>query len=72
MEQLQAMLNAVKKNNVRTVTGVVARWNPIVQTIKNLLANDFFGKIYYVEANYQSNISSWWSGWDWARRKTRV
>lgn len=69
LEQLQAMLNAVKKNNVRTVTGVVARWNPIVQTIKNLLANDFFGKIYYVEANYQSNISSWWSGWDWARKK---
>jgi len=69
VQQLRSMLEAVRRNNVKTVTGVVARWNPIVQTIKNLLANDFFGKIYYVEANYQSHISSWWSGWDWARRK---
>jgi len=69
LEQLHSMLDAVKRNKVKTVTGVVARWNPIVQTIKNLLANNFFGSIYYVEANYQSHISSWWSGWDWARRK---
>jgi predicted dehydrogenase len=69
LEQLQNVWKAVKKNNVKTVTGVVARWNPIVQTIKNLLANDFFGDIYYVESDYQSQISSWWSGWSWARKK---
>ena len=69
LEQLKAMRDAVRKNRVKTVVGVVARWNPIVQTIKNLLANDFFGSIYYVESDYQSHVGSWWSGWDWARRK---
>jgi predicted dehydrogenase len=69
LEQLKAMGDAVKRNRVKTVVGVVARWNPIVQTIKNLLAKDFFGSIYYVEADYQSHITSWWSGWEWARKK---
>jgi len=69
LEQLRAMRDAVRKSRVKTIVSVIARWNPIVRTIKNLLADDALGKIYYVETNYQSHITSWWSGWEWARRK---
>ena len=69
LEQLKAMRDAVRKARVKTIVSVIARWNPIVQTIKNLLADDALGKVYYVETNYQSHITSWWSGWEWARKK---
>jgi predicted dehydrogenase len=69
LEGLKAMRDAVRKNKVKTVVSFILRWNPIVETVKEMMANDFFGKVYYVEADYQSHISDWWSGWDWARRK---
>jgi predicted dehydrogenase len=69
LEQLKAMRDAVRKARVKTIVSVIARWNPMVQTIKNLLADDALGKIYYVETNYQSHITSWWSGWEWARKR---
>jgi len=69
LEQLKAMRDAVRKSRVKTIVSVIARWNPIVQTIKSLLADDVFGKVHYVETNYQSHITSWWSGWEWARKK---
>lgn len=69
LEQLRAMRDAVRKSRVKSIVSVIARWNPIVCTIKNLLADDAFGKVYYVETNYQSHITSWWSGWEWARKK---
>lgn len=69
LEGLKAMRDAVRKANVKTVVSFVLRWNPCVETVKSMIANDFLGKIYYVEADYQSRIGSWWSGWDWARRK---
>lgn len=69
LEGLKAMRDAVRKAGVKTVVSFVLRWNPIIETVKSMLAEDFFGKVYYVEADYQSHISSWWSGWDWARRK---
>jgi len=66
---LKAMRDAVRKSKVKTVVSFVLRWNPCVETVKSMIADGFLGKIYYVEADYQSRIGSWWSGWDWARRK---
>ncbi|MEM3608126.1 MAG: Gfo/Idh/MocA family oxidoreductase [Candidatus Bathyarchaeia archaeon] len=69
LEGLKAMRDAVRKARVKTVVSFVLRWNPCIETVKSMIADDFLGDVYYVETDYQSHISDWWSGWDWARRK---
>ena len=67
---LRATRDAVSKARVKTVVGFVLRWNGIIETIKNLLSKNFFGDVYYVEADYQSHA---WEPvaerWEWMRRK---
>ncbi len=69
LEGLKAMRDAVRKAKVKTVVSFVLRWNPLVWTVKNLIADDALGKVYYVECDYQSHLGDWWSGWHWARKK---
>lgn len=69
LDEMKAMQEAVTKANVKTVVSFVLRWNPLISTLKSLIADGMFGKVYYVEADYQSNISSWWTGFAEARRK---
>lgn len=67
LDEMRAMREAVRKAGVKTVVSFVLRWNPFFQTIKSLIADGAFGKIYCVETDYQSNIAGWWSGWEDAR-----
>ncbi len=69
LDGLKAMRDAVRKANVKTVVSFCLRWNPVVETVKTMLADDFFGQVYYIEADYQSPIGTWWSGWEWGRKK---
>lgn len=69
LEEMRAMREAVKKAKVKTVVSFVLRWNPLFQTIKRLVSDNAVGEIYYVETDYQSNIASWWSGFEVARKK---
>ena len=69
MEELVSMRDAVRKAGVKTVVSFVLRWNPLFETIKSLIADGAFGKIYYVEADYQHHIASWWTGFEDARKK---
>jgi len=69
LEGLKTMRDAVRKARVKTVVGFVLRWNPMIETIKSMLADDIFGKVFYVDLDYQSHISSWWRGWEWGRKK---
>ncbi len=69
MEEIKSILDAVKKAGVKTIVSFVLRWNPLFQTIKKMIADDALGNLYFVETDYQSNIASWWSGFEYARRK---
>ncbi len=69
LAEMQAMRDAVSKAAVKTVVSFVLRWNPLFETLKSLIADDALGKIYYVETDYQSNVASWWSGYEDARKK---
>jgi len=69
LEELWVMRDAVRKAGVKTVVSFVLRWNPLFETLKSLIADDAFGKIYYVEADYQHHIASWWTGYEDARKK---
>jgi predicted dehydrogenase len=71
VDEMRAMREAVCKAGVKTVVCFVLRWNPLFQTLKSLVADGAFGKIYYVETDYQSNIASWWSGWEEARTREK-
>jgi len=69
LEGLRKMRDAVRRAKVKTVVSFVLRWNPLVETVKSLIADDVFGRIYYVECDYQSHLGDWWSGWHWARKR---
>jgi predicted dehydrogenase len=69
LEEMRAMRDAVRKAGVRTVVSFVLRWNPLFETLKSLIADDAFGEIYCVEADYQHHIASWWTGYEDARKK---
>jgi len=69
LEELKAMRDAVRKNKVKTLAGFVLRWNPLFETIKAMIADDALGNVYYVEADYQSHLGGWWSGWETVRPK---
>ena len=66
--EMRAMREAVHKAGVRTVVSFVLRWNPLFETIKAMVADDALGDVFYVEADYQHDIASWWTGWDEARK----
>ena len=61
--ELRRMRAAVRRAGVKTVVSFVLRWNPLFRTLKSMIADKALGKVYYVEADYCSQIGSWWSGW---------
>jgi len=69
LDEMKAMRAAVRKAGVKTIVSFVLRWNPWFETLKSLIADQALGNIYYVETDYQSNIASWWSGYEDARTK---
>lgn len=69
MEELLAMREAVRKAAVKTVVCFVLRWNPLFRTLKSFIADGGLGKLYCVECDYQSQIASWWSGFEEGRKK---
>ncbi len=62
------MRDAVRKAKVKTVVSFHLRWNPIFKTIKHITP-EALGDIYYLEVDYNSHISDWWSGWGWGKKK---
>lgn len=56
VEQLHAMHVAVQAAGVRTVVSFVLRWNPLVLTIKALLADGAFGRPFLVQTDYWHNV----------------
>lgn len=69
IEGLKSMRSAVRKAKVKTIVGFVLRWNPMFGTLKSMIADNALGKVYYVEADYQNYINSWWAGYEAVRKK---
>lgn len=70
LDELRRMRDAVRKAGVKTVVSFVLRWDPLFETIKALIADNALGKVYYVEADYEHDIGSWWTGFEDARKKS--
>ena len=69
LEGLKEMRDAVRRAGVKTVVSFVLRLNPLVETVKSLIEDDVFGRVFYVECDYQSYLGDWWSGWHWGKKK---
>lgn len=69
LSDLRAMQQAISQAGVKTVVSFVLRWNPLFETLKSMSADGAFGSIYYGEVDYQSNIASWWGGFEETRKK---
>ena len=69
LDEMRAMREAVSRAAVKTIVSFVLRWNPLIETLKSLIAEDAFGEVYYVETDYQHDIAGWWSGFEDARKK---
>ncbi len=65
LKELQAELDAVRKAKVKTQTGFASRWNPHVNSIKNIIDRGGLGEIFFTEVDYYHEIGPWWSGYNW-------
>jgi predicted dehydrogenase len=69
MDENRRLRDAVASSGVRSVVSFVLRWNPLFKNLKSLLAAQAIGKLFYVEVDYWHGLASWWSGFEWGRRK---
>src|SRR5439155_576430 len=50
--ELRAMAEAVRAAGVKSVVSFVLRWNPLVLTLKSLLAQGALGRLFFAEVDY--------------------
>jgi len=70
LDEMKAMRRAVRSAGVKTIVSFVLRWNPLFETLKAMIADNALGDIYFVEADYEHDIASWWTGYEDARKKS--
>ncbi|MCP4641843.1 MAG: Gfo/Idh/MocA family oxidoreductase, partial [bacterium] len=51
VEDVQKQLDAVRKNNVKTLVGFVLHWNPLLMTVDQLIEDGAFGNVFMVEVD---------------------
>jgi UDP-N-acetyl-2-amino-2-deoxyglucuronate dehydrogenase len=65
ISELHALKDAVNKASVAFQSGLVLRWNPFIENLKNLADQGHFGNIFYMEADYCHELGPWWNGFSW-------
>ena len=65
LTELKAIRQAVTEAGVKSQVGFVSRFNPHVQSIRNMINKGALGDLFYVEVDYYHEIGPWWSGWNW-------
>jgi predicted dehydrogenase len=55
LDELSRMDVAVRRAEVKTVVSFVLRWNPLVLTIKQMIADGIFGETFFVQTAYWHN-----------------
>ncbi|MBN1345638.1 MAG: Gfo/Idh/MocA family oxidoreductase [Phycisphaerae bacterium] len=64
LDGAKKLRDAVAKAGVRSVVSFVLRWNPLINIIKNQLADNAVGKIMYGEFAYFHAIGPWYPGFE--------
>lgn len=66
MDENRALRDAVAKAGVKSIVSFVLRWNPLLESLRSLLAAGAIGELLYIEVDYWHGIGTWYSGWEWA------
>ncbi len=56
MDDVRKQLQAVRKNNVKTIVSFVLHWNPLLMSIDRLIEGGTLGNIFMVEVDYLHRI----------------
>jgi len=69
IEDAKAVRDAVAKAGVRSVVSYVLRWNPLFEIIKNQLADNAIGNVFFGEVDYFHGIGPWYGQYAWNVKK---
>jgi len=67
--ELVRIRDAVRQSGVRTIVSFVLRFNPFLKFARWLRADGWLGDIRFARTQYLSNVTDWYSGWDWVRTR---
>lgn len=56
MEDVRKQLQAVRRNNVKTIVSFVLHWNPLLMSIDRLIEGGSLGSVFMVEVDYLHRI----------------
>ncbi|MBM4030075.1 MAG: Gfo/Idh/MocA family oxidoreductase, partial [Planctomycetes bacterium] len=56
MEDVRKQLQAVRRNNVKTIVSFVLHWNPLLMSIDRLIEGGSLGNVFMVEVDYLHRI----------------
>jgi predicted dehydrogenase len=65
-EENRALRDAVADAGVKSVVSFVLRWNPLLETLRSLLASGAIGELLYIEVDYWHGLGPSYVGWEWA------
>lgn len=69
VDEARDIRNAVAKAGVKSVVSFVLRWNPLVEIIKNQIADNAVGRVFYGEVDYFHGIGPWYKQYGWNVKK---
>ena len=66
LDENRALRDAVAAAGVQSIVSFVLRWNPLLETLKSLLAGGAIGDLLYIEVDYWHGLGPQYRGWEWA------
>ena len=69
LEDIRAIRDAVAEAKVKSVVSFVLRWNPLFNIIKQQLADEALGNVFYGEVDYFHGIGPWYGQYSWNIKK---
>lgn len=67
--ELISIRDAVRAAGVRTIVSFELHYNPFVAFARWLREAGWLGTLRFARVQYLSNVTDWYSGWDWVRTK---
>lgn len=64
-QNVQAMRKAIEEAGVKSVTSFVLRWNPQLETLKQLVDEGVVGELIYAEGDYWHPMKKAYPSYDW-------
>lgn len=67
--ELVRIRDAVRQAGVRTIVSFVLRYNPFLKFVRWLRVEGWLGTVRFARTQYLSNVTDWYSGWDWVHTR---